>query len=160
MVEEKTLLFIMQVVFVELCRGMPVFVRWLCPIFSSAAFLMLVSGLFAYWQMCCKALASGSEMKFIMQNMSPACHCVGPVVSKIGGWNSTELLRRRRRAVFLAGIASLEEEMVWVKTWVILKTIEQNASESVSFLDRKGGEGGITIITHRCTCTSLYIRVV
>lgn len=72
-------------------------VRWQRPIFSSASwwlqshFLTLVRGLFASSQMCCKSLASGSEMP----NMTPACRWVGPMISKTGDWSSIELLGRR-----------------------------------------------------------------
>lgn len=52
--------------------------------------------------MCCKALASGSEMQFVTQNVTPACHCVGPMISKTGDWNSTELLGRSSTCLWSA----------------------------------------------------------
>lgn len=62
---------------------------------AKSIFLALICGLFPDSHMCYKALASGHEMYFVMQNMTLDYHFVGPMISKIGHWNSAELLGRR-----------------------------------------------------------------
>lgn len=135
----------------------------LSPIFSHS--LLATKPLCKRWflgssKTCCKDVTSGSEIKFVMQNITPVCHCISLMISKIGDWNSTEL---PGRSTWLCSApcwkSKFEEKMVRVTTWVILKTIEQNPSEYISLLDRKGKKI-ITIITHRCTCASLHIHAV